>query len=181
MPNPYDKDKMQSERSKFAERLRRKKEALERLRQQSKHKELRRLVEEAERRAEKRLADQRRLFEETERRLADSLQSIDAEAEQNTPPQSRWDVFDAEGATGAKIRAVGGSDSIAFDSTSTSRRALNEGNIFVTLCRAFSMISGGFLFGSGISHNSLLGSIIGTAAGVGVFVFNEVTVRRVEQ
>ena len=55
------------------------------------------------------------------------------------------------------------------------------GNSFVMLCRAFSMISGGFLFGSGVSHNSPWGSILGTAVGVAVFAFNEATVRRVEQ
>jgi hypothetical protein len=70
------------------------------------------------------------------------------------------------------------------DSTSISRRALIQGNFqrsfVVMLCRAFSMISGGFLFGSSISHNSLWGSIIGTVVGIGAFALNEVTVRRVE-
>jgi hypothetical protein len=63
----------------------------------------------------------------------------------------------------------------------TTRRAFGEGNSFVMLCRAFSMISGGFLFGSGISHNSLWGSILGTVMGIAVFALNEATVRRVEQ
>jgi hypothetical protein len=40
------------------------------------------------------------------------------------------------------------------------------------------MISGGFLFGSGISNNSLLGTILGTVVGIAAFALNEMTVRR---
>lgn len=53
-----------------------------------------------------------------------------------------------------------------------------QGNIFVRLCRAISIISGGFLLGSGFSHGSILFSILGTVVGFAAFAFNEAMIRR---
>jgi hypothetical protein len=60
-------------------------------------------------------------------------------------------------------------------------RIFDHKGVVFTACRAFTMISGGFLFGSGISDNSLWGSILGTAVGIAAFAFNEVIIRRTEQ
>lgn len=56
----------------------------------------------------------------------------------------------------------------------------HKGVVF-TACRGVSMISGGFLFGCGISHDSLWGAILGTAVGIAAFLFNEVIIRRAER
>ena len=80
-----------------------------------------------------------------------------------------------------RIKDINQQQSSEAKSRAPAPLASVPGNSFMMLCRAFSMISGGFLFGSGVSHNSLWGSILGTAVGIAVFAFNEVTVRRVEQ
>lgn len=79
-------------------------------------------------------------------------------------------------ASALRLKAL--ADSLLFGATSTSWRALIQGNIFVRLCRAVSITSGGFLLGSTLSHGSILFSLLGTAVGFVAFAANEAMIRR---
>jgi HSP20 family protein len=196
-PNPYDKEPWEKA-SEFlthpGSAMDRHEQALEQLRQKMPD-DLRVLLW-TEEYLERRYLERR--IEELEKGLSAQGEAEEVKKAAESPEQlrqlnARWAEEALKEAKEASIRAQE-MGPIIPDSTSISRRALGyqrvsrraliQGNFqrsfVVMLCRAFSMLSGGFLFGSSISHNSLWGSIIGTVVGTGAFALTEVTVRRVE-